>query len=301
MNTTRHVGKFALAVIASGMILAGCNKDNPVDSAASTAVYDDAAYSISGAVGDQSGGATESFGDLLTLQSQGTLNEVSPSADGGFEKTSADSGTYDQSTGWWTVSISKSFSGSRVTSSITRTYQYRFWKNDAEHQPFYVTNGDTAVTMEFKILSGTGSFETQRVSHHLSQIQGAWLATHINTDTVTITLEENYIRKAVDTVTTPRATRIFDHTLTLTSVNVTTLRFKPTVLHPFSQWRDHLADAVSGTISGQITATTTIIKGTNDHVKSIDKQFTITVGGGEGSISMNGAKYDCNLKYGDRP
>lgn len=301
MMAQKLISRFMTLMIVSGLMFVGCKKDNPVDSTLSSAVYDDAAYSISGAVGDQSGGATESFGDLLTVQSQGSINKITPLMDGGFEKTTADSGTYDPSTGWWTVSINKTRSNDRVTASVTRTYQFRFWKNDTVYQPFYVTGGDTATKMEFKIINGTGYFKNPHITHHLTQLQGAWLATNINKDTVTISLQENYIRKGVDSVVTMRATRIFDHTLTLTSVNVTTLRFKPTLVKPFAVWRANLANAISGTISGHISATATIIKGENDNVRTIDKDFTVTVGGGNGSISINGNKYSCNMMYGDRP
>ncbi len=299
MKAQKLITQFATLMLISGLVFVGCKKDNPVDAALSSAVYDDAAYSISGAVGDQSGGAMESFGDLLTIQSQGSINQTTPLVDGGFEKTTADSGSYNPATGWWTVSISKSRSNMRVTASVTRTYQFRFWKNDSVHQAFYVVSGDTAKKMEFKVVNGTGYFKNPHVVHHLTQVQGAWLASNINKDTVTISLQENYIRKGIDSVTTLRATRIFDHTLTLTSVNVTTLRFKPAI-RTFAAWRDNLVNSITGTIKGHISATATIIKGENDNVKSIEKDFEVTVGSGTGSISINGNKYSCDMMYGDR-
>lgn len=287
--------------LLAGIFMAGCKKDDPISSTVSEAVYEDAAYSISGAVGDESGGATESMGELLTFQSQGQLNMTSPLADGGVETTTSDSGSYDPATGWWTVSINKFRTNIRVTASITRTYQFRFWKNETQHQAFYVVNGDTAVKMELNIVNGTGYFKNKIVTHHLTQLQGSWLATDINKDTVTIVLQQNYIRKGVDSVVTLRASRIFDHTLTLTSVNVKTLRFKPTVLAPFAQWRENLANALSGTVKGNITATATITRGENDKVTSINKDFEITIGGGEGSIDIEGRKFKGNMRYGDRP
>lgn len=297
----KQIQKTIPIFLLAGIFIAGCQKDDPVSTAVSEAVYEDAAYTISGAVGDESGGATESMGDLLTFQSQGGLNMTTPLADGGFETTTSDSGTYDPATGWWTVSINKTRSNMRVTASITRTYRFRFWKNETQHQAFYVLNGDTAVKMELSIVNGAGYFKNKIVTHYLTQLQGSWLATDINKDTVTITLQQNYIRKGIDSVITLRASRIFDHTLTLTSVNVKTLRFKPTVAKPFVQWRENLANAVSGTIAGNITATATIIRGENDRVTSINKDFVITVGGGEGSIDIEGRKFKGNMRYGDRP
>lgn len=298
----KHSQYFFFALLLVGMGWSGCkNNDNPITSQLSEAAYEDAAYTIAGAVGDDNGGATQSVGDLLTFQATGSLNLVSPTADGGIETVAADTGTYNPTTGWWTVTISRSKSNMRVTMSLTRTYQFRFWKNDSVFQQRYITNGDTAVKMELNIVSGSGYFKNKIVTHHLIQLEGGWLASDINKDTVTITLTKNYVRKGVDSVVTMRASRIFDNTLTLTSVNLKTLRFNPSQTKPFFEWRDNLAKAISGTIKGNITATATIIRGDDDKVRTINKDFEITVGGGEGTISMDGRKFKGDMKYGDCP
>ena len=298
-----HATIWLTVLTALMLLVVGCRKlkDDPVGPQLIATAYDDAAYSIAGAVGDESGGATEVVGDLLTVQSQGKINLSAPSADGGFETTTSDSGLYDPATGWWTVSINKSRTNFRVTASITRNYQFRFWKNETEYQQFYVTNEDTASKMEFKMVSGSGYFKNPHVTHTLTQLQGAWLASNINKDTVTITLTENYIRKGVDSVVTLRASRIFDHTLTLTSANLTTTRFNPRRFQSFMMWRANLANALSGTITGRITATITFIRGEDDKVRNIDREFTVTVGGGDGSIALDGKKFKCDMRYGDRP
>jgi hypothetical protein len=293
---------FSVVLLLAGTVGSGCkNDDNPVTSQLSEAAYEDAAYTIAGAVGDDNGGATQSVGDLLTFQATGSLTMVTPTADGGIETVTSDTGTYDPATGWWTVTINRSKSNMRVTMSISRTYQFRFWKNDSVFQQFYIVNSDTAKKMELNIVSGAGYFKNKIVTHHLTQLQGGWLASDINKDTVTITLTKNYIRKGIDSVVTMRASRIFDHTLTLTYVNLTTARYKPSQTKPFLEWRENLANAISGTIKGNITATATIIRGDDDKVRTINKDFEITVGGGEGMISMDGKKFRGDMKYGDRP
>lgn len=293
---------FFFALLLMGMVWSGCkDNDNPITSQLSEAAYEDAAYTIAGAVGDENGGATQSIGDLLTFQANGSLNVVTPTADGGVETVTSDAGTYDPATGWWTVEISRSKTNNRVTMSLTRTYQFRFWKNNTQYQQYYVTDNDTAVKMELNIVSGTGYFKNKIVTHHLTQLEGGWLASDINKDTVTITLTKNYVRKGVDSVVTLRASRIFDHTLTLTLVNLKTLRFKPSQARSFLEWRDNLANAISGTIKGNITATATITRGDDDKVRTMNKDFEITVGGGEGMISMDGRKFKGDMKYGDRP
>lgn len=289
------------AFVMLGIMVTGCEKDNPLSAIGEASVEQDAAYSIAGAMGDESGGAAESFGDLLTVQSTGSLNVSTTLGKGIVETVTADSGTYDPVSGWWTVTISKFRSNGRVTASIERTYEYRFWKNDAEWQQYYVVNGDTAVKMEFKIVSGSGYFKNPIVTHQLTELHGAWLATDINNDTVTITLQDPFVRSGVDSIVTHRVTRTLTHTLTINSANITTLRFKPSLLKPYWTWRLNLPNAISGTVSGHYSATITKEKGDYYKETSIDKDFTVTFGSGEGNISIGGrGGFRCEIGSGHR-
>jgi hypothetical protein len=192
-------------------------------------------------------------------------------------------------------------SNARVVASIERTYQYRFWKNDAEWQQYYVTNGDTAVKMEFKIISGSGYFKNPIVTHKLNELHGAWLATNINKDTVSISLQETFVRSGVDSIVTYRVTRTLSHTLTITSANITTLRFKPSLLHPYWTWRLNFPNTIRGTVSGNYSATITKEKGDYYKETSIDKDFTVTFSGGEGNISIEGrGGFRCDVGSGRR-
>jgi len=300
---TNYLYRVAASFLLLGVFIAGCEKgNNPVDAPLTASAANDAAYSIAGAMGDQSGGAVESYGDLLTVQSTGSLQASVSLGKGDIETISADSGTYNPVDGWWTVTISKTRSNSRVTSSIERTYQYRFWKNDAEWQQYYVTNGDTAVKMEFKIVSGSGYFKNPILTHKLDSLQGAWLATNINRDTVTITVQETFLRSGVDSIVTHNVTRTLTHRLTINSANIKTLRFKPSMLRPYLTWRLNLPHAISGTISGHYTATITKQKDDYYSENTIDKDFTVTFNREEGgNISIGGkGGFHYNADSGER-
>ena len=88
---------FTLALIA-GLFAAGCDKDDPVSSGDSSILYEDAAESISAAVGDESGGAVDSYADVMTVAGGGSFG-ASLSKSGGVETVNASVPVYDPATG----------------------------------------------------------------------------------------------------------------------------------------------------------------------------------------------------------
>ena len=291
-----------IAFLMLGALITGCDKaNNPLTATVTASATEDAAYAIAGAMGDSTGGAAESYADLLTLQSTGKLQSTNTLGKGVTETVSSDSGTYDAANGWWTVTISKMRSNGRVTANIERQYQYRFWKNDAEWQQYYVVNGDTAIKMEFKIVSGSGYFKNPMVTHQLNELHGAWLATNINKDTVTITLQEQYFRSGVDSIVTHNVTRTLNDTLTITSATITALRYKPSPLRLYALWRLNFPRTISGTVSGHYSATITKQREDFYNETRIDKDFAVTFSGGSGHISIGGqVGFHCNIESGER-
>lgn len=293
----------------AGIMLTGCKKDSVTDPVSeSGSISSDAAYSISIATGDESGGMTESYGDLLTVQSQGKINTTTMMENGATETVSSDSGTYNSVTGWWSVNITRSYTGLLVSYSYERNYQFKFWKNDTEFQQYDDVNGIPAVKMEFTIVSGTGFYNGLIVRHRLSQLQGTFLASNIDKDTVTITLEDNYIRTSIDSVITGNVTRTLSHSITIFKENtlVKMLRFRPTVLKPIALCRSELHKGISGTIFGHIVAIATVSRGDFYQERSIDQDFTVifTRGNGKATINVghNGdhGHFQCDLESGSR-
>ena len=284
-------------IIISGVIfIFGCDKSTEPE-LDSSVLYEDAAESISAAMGDESGGVTESFADVMIAGGGGTVNSSEPISNNGEAVTSGPP-TYDPATGWWSVSINRSVSTDRFQRSITREYRYQFLRNGVAQALYISPSNDTATTLKFKIVSGTGYFRGLRVSHNLTSLKGAWTSNDINKDTVIITLDSVYVRTGVDSIKTRELLRTHASTVTINSVNVKAPRYRSST--PVT-WRNNFASAISGTITGNYSATIAFQRGEAYKERSINRDFTITVGNGEGSLTIaGGGNFKVNLGNGQR-
>ncbi len=291
----KQLQRFSAIAAAVGMLFAGCDKatEPEVDSGI---LYEDAAESIAAGIGDQSGGVTENFADVMIAAGGGSVSETTPGPFGD-DMINAGPPTYDPSTGWWSVSINRTFSSDLVQRSVTREYRYQFQKNGVPQATPVTAGGDTATTLKFVIVSGSGFFRNPRVSHTLTSLKGAWTSSNIHTGTVTITLDSQYVRSGVDSIKTRQMLRTHVSTLTLTSVNVQAKRYRPAAVTP---WRNSFADSLTGTISGNYSATIAFQRGDAYKERSINRDFTITLNGGEGSLSIAGANFKMGLGNGQR-
>lgn len=297
MNPTT---KFLVFLLLAGIFIAGCKKDDPISAGDTAALYEDAAEIISTAMGDESGGAAESYGDILNVAGGGSFSVITPTADGDMTVTAGDP-IYDPATGWWTVTVDRSRSNNMVSFSFQREYRYQFQKNGV-FQQYRISGNDTATTLKFKTVSGTGYFSSPRVKHHLTSLSGAWTVTDIDKDTVTINSDTNYVRAGIDSIITRNMIRTFDHTLTITKMtNVRGPRYRPF----FSPtWRrDNCYQAISGTVEGNFSATITFQRGEAYKERSINTSFVVTFGGGNGTISIigDGRGFGFGMKDGQRP
>lgn len=276
------------AIALFGLFLTGC--DRSTDATDNTIVYEDAAESISAAVGDESGGATETLADVSIAGGGGALGTAMPVMSGDGAMVSATTPVYDDITGWWSVSVNRSKDNYLVSRSITREYRYQFQKNGVV-QKFAVTGSDTATTLKARIVSGTGFFVGPRVSHALLSLKGAWTVSNINKDTVTVTIDSAYVRSGTDTIVTRNMKRTHTSTFTISSMAVKALRYRNSWgTIPAASWRTNFSKTISGTISGHYTAAITFQRGDLYKERNIDRDFSMTVGGGDGSLSINGNK-----------
>lgn len=290
----QQIHRIAAALMLFGVLFTGCDKST--DATDDSILYEDAAEAVSAGIGDNSGGATESFADVTIAAGGGSISSASPVIDAG-DAVTAGAPVYDPTTGWWTVSVSRTFDGALMTRSITRTYQYQFQKNGVQ-QKDRINGSDTATALKFRIVSGTGTMKTARLSHTLTQLKGAWTTSDLNKDTVTITLDSAYVRGSIDTITTRNAVRTYNGTLTLTAVSVKAPRYRPLLA---TSWRAEFHHAVSGSITGNYTASITVQRGDLYKERSVNRDFTITLGDGEGSLNFKGGnRYGIDLHDGQR-
>ncbi|NUN68668.1 MAG: hypothetical protein HUU02_03050 [Bacteroidetes bacterium] len=292
----KQIYTFLSLFIVAALMFTGC--ENATDATEdSSVVLEDAAESIAAAVGDESGGAVESMADVMIAGGGGSLGTAAPVMDGA-DLVTAGPPVYDSVSGWWTVSVNRTKSNNLVQRSITREYRYKFLRNGVA-QKFYNTNGDTATTLKSWIVSGSGYFSGPRVSHELTQLKGAWTVSDINKEIVTITLDSNYIRSGADTILTREMKRTHTSTLTLTAVNLKAPRFKQAQM---MTWRNGFAKDISGTISGRYVASITFQNGDLYRERNVDREFTVTVGDGNGSLTIGGnnARFTVDMMNGQR-
>ncbi|MDP1676325.1 MAG: hypothetical protein Q8L88_05610 [Bacteroidota bacterium] len=292
----KQLTTFCILLVITGIFLTGCDK-NGVASEDSSVLYEDAAESISAAMGDESGGAMESFVDISAVAGESSGSRAFSKISGeNSVMTVATPRVYDAATGWWTVTIDRSRTGIIVSASVQRVYQYQFQKNGVV-QKDRITGTDTANTLKFKIVSGSGFFRNQRVHHNLTQLQGGWTATKIDNDTVVINSDTTFVRAGVDSIITRNMIRTFTHTTTMEFINIKALRYKPTL----TGWRDNFHNAVSGTVNGTFNATITFERGTAYKERTINKTFTVDLAAGTGSLTINGGgKFGMDLHEGKR-
>ncbi|MBW7887125.1 MAG: hypothetical protein H3C35_02055 [Bacteroidetes bacterium] len=280
------------------VILTGCKKDDEplASSSFPGSASEDAAESISASLGNDNGGAADNLTDVVQLGSGLTFSTLSL---GKSENSESVDSSYNTSTGEWTVTLSRE-RGSLLGyphMSVHRVYQFTFYRdlNDStSFQKYRTVNGTIASAMKFKIVSGSGTFETRRMDHKLLSVTGSYIITNLNTDTLIINSDENFVRTGSDTITTRNVVRTLNHTTTLHFSNIKAPRFRP--LAP----RQTFFQAFSGTISGTIKGTVTVQKGELYKDRTIDKTFTVTISDGTGTISIDGKGFTCNIQTGER-
>jgi hypothetical protein len=275
-------------------LFSGCQKDNPVNVSGGNTALDDAAASVANAIGMNNGGALDQIGDVITIASAAGMQNEEGAILGKYASDSSYSSvtkTYDPVSGWWTLTLSRQRSGDFGYAQMYREYQYQFLNSGGNFQQYWLTGTDTAYSIHFKIVSGTGELHTLRLDHHLVSLSGEWMVTGTNTNTITVNTYNSvaYTRVGSDTITTENAVRTLNHTLTLSFIDVTGPRYS----------RLQFGAKVSGTITGTYHAQITFTRGLLYSEKTIDKTFTITLGGdGYGDIHCGERRFHANIGLG---
>ncbi|MCL4704125.1 hypothetical protein KJ068_03130 [bacterium] len=278
----------ALAALA----LVACQNDDPVSSNDSLNATEDAAESIASAVGADNGGATDQLSDVIELAGASGLQKPAEVLLGKYSEpntiASIDT-SYDPATGTWTLRLERERGNPNGIpyAEISRTYTYQFLNKNGQPQKYWKVGADTAYTIKFNIVEGTGTHRTRRLSQQLTGLSGSFTATGVNTRLVTI--NGTYFRSAVDTVTTRNAVRTLDHALNLTFTNVQGPRGS----------RLELSRKISGTVSGTYTAKVTFQRGESYGETTINRSFTINLGGGNANLNVSGKNFEADLTSGE--
>jgi hypothetical protein len=263
----------------------GCDSvtdDQPV------AGNEDVAESLAKLTAEDTGGLVQQAADVLELASVGDIQAQTATVAGKDQRDVIER-VYDVASGTWTISVSRERGdpeGDRYL-TLDKVYEVQFLDANDDAQKFFVTNGDTARAISFVILEGEISLTTPRVTALRDNITGSWMATGVNTSTVT--LNGTYSRSGGHTVTTLEAVRTLDYELALPVDEL---------VGPKGSRRD-LSQKISGTVSGQYDAVRTFERGDAYREREISREFTITIAEGEATIAVNGEVFQSNVRTGD--
>ncbi len=282
---TRNAASLILSVL---LVLAGVGCDSATENDNTLSASADVAESLAKLTAEDTGGLIEQVGDVMDLATAGQIQAQTDVVSAKLDSRTVER-TYDETTGTWTISVSVERGdpeGERYL-SFSKIYQVQFLNEDDMPQKFFVTQGDTAHSVSFVIVEGSGSLTTPHVSAHRENITGSWLATGVNTDIVT--LSGTYSRTGGHTITGNEAVRTLDYELALEIVEL---------VGPKGSRRD-LSQKISGTITGTYEATATFERGDAYRERQISKEFTIVIENGSATITVNGEVFGSNVRTGE--
>ncbi|MGA7160513.1 MAG: hypothetical protein WBZ48_05890 [Bacteroidota bacterium] len=279
---------FVGILFLAAAFVTGCKKNdsNPMSSSTTvttSADVSDAADAVSDAMASNNGGAMDQVNDVFEISGGVGIGATA------LKKTNTDTtnavGEYDSTSMSWTLTTFKEQSILPFYFGVwTRDYWLQFRAN-GNAQKLRVTNGVVADTILHKLTGGTGYFYTPRLVHHLLSINSNWTASNTNTDTVTI--NGTYTWSGIDTIKVlARQGRVLNRMITLTFVNVKGPRGT----------RYARSEKTSGTILVNYEATVTV-PGKASY--TVTKSFTIVLGGGDATFSIDGSKFVSDLATGD--
>lgn len=282
-------------MLLSGLLVVGCDQTSDPDGSDGEALDEDVAVAVAGALSEEAGGVADQMEDLAFIASSAGLQFAAP-ADGGLAKLgstgSADT-VYDELTGWWTATISRSRSSfmGLFESDFQRVYQYQFLNSTGQPQRAYITQtatgADTAYVIKFKVVSGSGYHRSPIRVHYLESLTADWVITNANTPVLVINGTSS--RSGRDTLTTREAVRTHVNTMNTTLTDVTKPRYRLGATR----------DDIQGTISGTYEAMITFSRGDLYRERNIQRSFTIELSGEEGHVGIGDRRFRIGWRRGE--
>jgi hypothetical protein len=274
--------------------LTGCDSATTEADDLDGQALDDAAETVALSVAQEPGGTADQVSDVLFLPGL-VSQQRGHGPGGGFGDRDCDGDgpcppgqgdvdlTYDEDRGVWTAVIDRErTTPSGRTASLYRVYEFQFLAPDGTPQPEYVTDGDTASTINFVILEGSGSFSGPAVTHSLDDLTGAWTITGADTDLLTIT--GTYARAGTHTLDRERVNRTTSYVLEA-SMDLTLPR-------------EADLDQLDGTVEGTYDATRTMERNGETRTMDVSTTFVATIADGDVTIEMEGDRFVSGLFSG---
>jgi len=275
------------AVFAAwSMTLIGCSSDDSTapSSALLPSADEDVAETVLGALATDNGGLTDQLGDLSSLAT--ATASLAPSA---ASTPGMGTPSYDSTTGNWTVQLMKEqgLQAGQRYARYTRTYMYQYRDRNGEPQKSWLVGSDTARTMVFSIIDGSGYCRTGRYCGNQTRLTAQWTVANVHTDTLVIA--GNCQMEGVDTLKSNQAQRALQYQLTLEFANMRCPR----------NVGEEATQQIQGELAASVLATVTFMNGQAYGETNIERNMTIQMAQGAARISVHGHTYQGDLTTGD--
>jgi hypothetical protein len=263
---------------------AGCSSDNVTNTSADIPVVnEDISEIVSKALAVDNDGVIEELGELAEIAQDLSLPEAA--------KRAAISGypQFDSITATWTVETTSQhgLATGLLYAQHAHVYRYQYRNQQGEPQKEWIVGLDTARSIQFQIMEGNGWCRTINHAGKLDSTTSDWIATGVNTDTLTI--NGTCLRAGLDSLRSHDAVRTMQYQLSLTFNNVRCLRGDTS----------DICRQIQGTLSGNFAANVAFMGGHTYGETTVTREMTITMNQGQAAISIGDKTYQGDLATGE--
>jgi hypothetical protein len=271
-------------IIASIYFGAGCSSDEVTNTATDVPIVnEDVSEIVARAIAVDNDGVLEELGQLVELTQDLSLAKVGKLA------AVAGDPQYDSATYTWTVEVTSQYglATGLIYAQHTHTYQYQYRNQSGEPQKEWINGLDTARTIQFQIMEGSGWCRTLNYRGQLIGASSEWIASGANTDTLTI--NGTCLRTGLDSLRTHDAVRTLQYQLSMTFNNIRCLRGDAS----------EIDQQVQGELGCNFAANVAFMSGHAYGETNVVREMTVTMNQGQATIAIGDNTYESDLETGD--
>ncbi len=249
----------------------------------------DAGESLAGTLAINTGGLMDQISDLCEFLVDDTT-KFAQSLSGKYPaRYFTMHKTYDTDLKLWTITIEKS-RGSMTDlpyAEIARTFTLQYKNQANEPQKWYVTQGDTARIVKFKIQHGNCHYYTRRIAHQLDSLSCDWTVFSANQPNVVI--NGTYYKAGVDTISGWNRIRNSHHVMNMYLNGLVAPR----------GFHSNLYASVSGSVTGTYHGQVQFTYGNGYGETNVNRDIELLIGGGTAAVSVGNKEYTADLFRGE--
>ncbi len=274
-----------LLLIIGMFITGGCSDDEAVapQTIAVPMADEDVFETVIAAIGEDNGGIVDLAGDIAAAADDVDSFAVSAKRVAGVGVPA-----YDSVTKTWQVQVMRR-NGSvsePFHATYMRTFRYQYRNQLGESLQHRIVGSDTAYSIHFQIMEGSGTGHTNRLAQQVMSMTGTLDATGINADTIAI--NGTCTRSGLDTLFTHQSVRTLEYQLELTFANVQCLRGEA----------QEAASHVRGELGGAFMANVSFMSGSTYGETAITGTLAVVMGDGLATVSIGDRTYTGDLATG---